>query len=101
MTQPERHMWNALKSSQLGGFKFRRQDVIDKRIVDFYCPRAKLAVEVDSDTHDPVKDRRRDALLMQHFGVRTVRFSNAEVMENRDGVLCALLVVLQSPLTFP
>lgn len=101
MGQPERHLWNALGSKQLGGFKFRRQDVIGQRILDFYCPNAKLAVEVDGDTHNSGQNRRLDGLLMQRFGVRTVRFTNAEVMGNREGVLCALPMVRQTSHTIP
>src|SRR5690348_13578813 len=51
-TEPEKRLWRSLSNSQLGGYKFRRQAVIDRYIVDFLCPAQKLIVEVDGDTHD-------------------------------------------------
>lgn len=90
-TEPERQLWNALKGMRLEGFKFRRQVVIGRRIVDFYCPAAKIAVEVDGETHNPETDRRRDEVMLERFGVRVMRFRNEDVMRNLDGVLGALL----------
>ena len=95
-TEPERRLWNALRAKQLEGYKFRRQDVIGRRIVDFYCPAAKLAVEVDGDTHDPCADQARDGIMLEHFGVRVLRFRNEDVMRNLEGVLAALLIKLRA-----
>lgn len=89
-TEPEKRLWQALKGKQLHGTKFRRQHVIGRRIVDFYCPSASLAVEIDGDTHDPEMDRRADENLANRFGVRVVRFRNEDVMRNCDGALIAL-----------
>ncbi len=51
LTKGEIILWQHLKGSQLGGFKFRRQQSIQDFVVDFYCPEIKLAVEVDGQTH--------------------------------------------------
>ena len=83
-------LWGHISRSQLGGYKFRRQHVIGNCIVDFFCPENALIVEIDGDTHDPEKDRARDA-ANAHRGYVTVRFSNAEVGKNIDGVLEQLL----------
>lgn len=93
-TEPERRLWHALKGRQMEGWKFRRQHVIGQRIVDFYCPAAKLAIEVDGDTHDPEYDRARDAWLGLNVELCTVRFTNQDVMKNLDGVLMHLHEVL-------
>ena len=89
-TEPERRMWMALRNSRFAGFKFRRQAIIGKRIVDFLCPTKGLAIELDGDTHDPDLDAQRDARLWRQFGFGTLRFSNLEVMRNLEGVLMVL-----------
>ncbi|MHC9418615.1 endonuclease domain-containing protein [Sphingomonas citri] len=93
-TEPEKRLWSALARAQLGGFKFRRQAAIGRYVADFLCPAARLIVEVDGDTHaDSVADMARDTDL-RALGYRIVRFANADVMRNLDGVLAALLAQL-------
>ena len=94
-TEPEKRLWRSLSNSQLNGFKFRRQAVIGNCIADFLCPAKALIVEVDGDTHDPDRDRHRDAALANQ-GYRTIRFTNDEVMRNIDGVLEMILIVLMT-----
>ncbi|WP_082665217.1 endonuclease domain-containing protein [Sphingopyxis sp. H115] len=93
-TEPEKRLWRHLSNSQLRGFKFRRQQVIGSFIADFVCPSAKLIVEVDGDTHDEAKDRLRDDMLAGH-GFRVIRVTNADVMQNMDGVLIFLSEALR------
>lgn len=88
-TDSERRLWGALRASQLGGFKFRRQAVIEPYICDFLCPSIGLVVEVDDDRHDPVKDRDRDFDLA-HQGYFVLRFSNADVRDNLEAVLLTI-----------
>ena len=89
-TEPEKRLWRHLSNSQLGGFKFRRQAVIGHYIADFLCPTKALVIEVDGDTHEADADWRRD-MALEAKGYRTVRFSNADVMKNMEGVLLAIL----------
>mgnify|MGYP002001419661 CR=1 FL=1 len=89
-------MWNALRGNQLHGHKFRRQAVIGERIVDFFCPSLGLVVEIDGDTHDGESDAVADQLMLREHGFRTVRYSNSEVMQNLDGVLEDLSLVLDN-----
>jgi hypothetical protein len=71
------------------------------RILDFFCPSINLGVEVDGDTHDEEVDRIKDAKLAA-MGVTVVRFTNADVMTNMEGVLTVLLQRAQSlPLRWP
>ena len=51
-TVPEKLLWEKLKGKQLLGFKFRRQHGIGNYIVDFYCPKLKLGIEIDGVSHD-------------------------------------------------
>lgn len=87
-TEPEKRLWRALSRKQLGA-KFRRQAVIPPFIVDFLCPSLKLIIEVDGDTHDAATDVARDARLSA-LGYRVLRFSNADVMGNMDGVYAVI-----------
>jgi len=95
-TEPELRLWQALRGSQLGGYKFRRQAVIGSAIADFLCPQKGLIVEVDGHTHtDPAADARRTAML-EAKGFTVVRVSNTEVMQNLDGVRQMLLCALEA-----
>jgi very-short-patch-repair endonuclease len=80
-TLSERFLWSILQGSQLG-HKFRRQAGIGPYIVDFYCPRQKLAIELDGKHHleeeTKEKDTARDQYLFDQ-GVRVLRFQNSEL----------------------
>ncbi|WP_298674197.1 endonuclease domain-containing protein [uncultured Sphingomonas sp.] len=93
-TEWEKRLWRRLSNSQTG-HKFRRQAVIGGYICDFFCPAKGSVVEIDGDTHDPAADRRRDADLTQQ-GFHTLRFTNAEVRENMEGVMLTIAAVLIS-----
>ena len=93
-TEPEKLLWRNLSNRHLGGHEVRQQEVIGRAIVDFCCPSARLAVEVDGDTHaDPDRDARRDAYLHQ-FGLAVMHFRNEDMMRNVDGVLQAILAAV-------
>lgn len=79
MTPAEKLLWQELRANKLG-VRFRRQQVIQGFIVDFYCHKAALVVEVDGDIHDLQKDEdaRREKVLSE-LGLRVIRFGNDEV----------------------
>lgn len=87
MTPAEKILWEELRGSKLG-VRFRRQQVIQGFIVDFYCHKSALVIEVDGDVHDLQKeeDERRDKVLSA-LGLRIVRFRNDEVMRNLSAVV--------------
>ena len=90
MPKAEQVLWSKLKSKQLDGQKFRRQYSIDQYILDFYCPQAKLGIEVDGPSHFMKSNIRRDekrTLHMETYGIQILRFTNDEIYENLDGVL--------------
>jgi very-short-patch-repair endonuclease len=96
-TEPEKRLWREVSGSRFEGAKFRRQEVIGRCIVDFWCPSAGLVVEVDGDTHsDPDRDARRDAYLQQ-FGVRVLHVTNPDVMGNIEGVMRVIGEALKAP----
>jgi len=94
-TDAEKRLWRHLSNSQLSGFKFRRQARLGWRIADLFCPSIGLIVEIDGDTHDADVDARKDAVARRH-GFHVIRFTNADVMQNIDGVLTSLLAFAQS-----
>lgn len=87
MTPAEKILWHELRANKLG-VHFRRQQVIEGFIVDFYCHKAGLVVEVDGDIHDLQKDEdeRREKALRE-MGLRMVRFGNDEVMRSLSVVM--------------
>ena len=87
MTPAEKILWEELRANKLG-VHFRRQQVIKGFIVDFYCHRAGVVVEVDGDVHDLQKeeDERREKVLSE-LGLRVVRFGNDEVMRELSTVV--------------
>jgi len=93
MTPFEAKLWRNLSRSQLG-YKFRRQHVIGNCITDFFCPQKGLIVEIDGDTHEPRRDATRDNQNRRR-GFHTLRFTNAEVSKNLEGVLEHLVAVLE------
>ena len=93
MTPAEIRLWQALKHRQLDGLKFRRQPSIGPFIADFYCPSAKLVIELDGSVHDSEaaqqQDGERTAYLVS-LGLRVVRFENRQLMESFEEVLCEI-----------
>ena len=91
MTQPERELWTALRAHRFKGTKFNRQVVVGPFILDFAARSLKLAIEVDGDTHagNEARDERRTAWL-EDQGYHVIRFSNADVMHNLEGVLLVI-----------
>jgi len=88
-TKAEQVLWSHLRKSQLG-FKFRRQTGIGGYIVDFYCPKKKLVIEVDGDSHfesgQKEYDEKRSSYL-ENLGLFVVRFTNFEVYDDLENVL--------------
>ena len=87
-TYSERILWSKLKNRQLYGYQFSRQKPIGEYIVDFYCSKLKLVIEIDGITHSDQKenDIKRQKKL-ESLGVRVLRFDGNTVMSNVDGVL--------------
>ena len=83
MTKQERHLWyDFLKSYQ---YQFYRQRIIDRFIADFYCPAAKLVIELDGGQHYDdimmVEDKQRTSIIKQ-YGVDVIRIPNKAVDSN-------------------
>ena len=96
MTKQERHLWyDFLKSYQ---YQFYRQKIIDRFIADFYCPAAKLVIELYGGQHyDDVKkvDDEHRSLIINQYGIQVVRIPNNEVDNNFDNVCTYLDIVVK------
>lgn len=92
MTPEETILWKHLRTNRLGGFHFRRQQVICGFIVDFYCHAVSLVVEVDGGVHDDKREQdfERDRIMTER-GFTVIRIHNEEVTGNLAGVLAILL----------
>ncbi len=97
LTAPERKLWfEVLKNKFFEQLKFLRQKPIDTFIVDFYCPELMLVVEIDGDSHSEQEeyDAKRTEKL-ESYGIKVVRYTNAEVMQNLAGVYDDLFSVVE------
>ncbi len=94
MTDAERHLWSKLRMQQLKGCHFYRQRIIGNFIADFFCPKARLVIEIDGSQHysDEMteEDRKRDEYMRNH-GLKVMRFSDADVLKNTVGVIESIL----------
>ncbi len=92
MSLPEVMLWRLLKNRGAGA-RIRRQHPIGRYVLDFYCPEARLAIEIDGIGHDmgdrPQRDESRDAWLAEQ-GVRVVRIPAADVLKDPELVAEAI-----------
>ncbi|MGJ5202134.1 endonuclease domain-containing protein [Bradyrhizobium sp. HKCCYLR20261] len=93
MTRAETLLWRYIKANRIEGAGFRRQVPIKNYIADFVCFSAKLVIELDGESHDfaerQTKDAKRDAFFATE-GFAVLRFTNAQVMSNLEGVVEAV-----------
>lgn len=95
-SEAEQVLWQHLRARQLAGFKFRRQVIIGRYIVDFVCLEAGLVIESDGGQHaeQATYDARRSAYLTGR-GYRVLRFWNNEILGEMDNVLGRILMELK------
>lgn len=88
-TPTEEKLWWYLKDKKLGE-KFRRQHSVEAYILDFYCKKKKLIIEIDGGIHKTKANQEHDAIRDEFFtslGYKTLRFSNDDVEKNINEVL--------------
>lgn len=94
MTASERLLWEHLRAGRLDGWRFRRQHPVDRFVLDFYCPAARLAVELDGAQHYTpdglTRDAERDDWLQRRLGITMLRFDNAQLLRQTDVVLARI-----------
>lgn len=103
MTPPEVRLWQYLRTSP-EGLKFRRQHPVGRFVLDFYCPSARTAIEVDGMAHDmgdnPERDEMRDAWLADQ-GIVVVRIAARDVMADLEPVTRLVVARCATPLHHP
>ena len=90
-------LWKKLKGKQCYGFDFHRQKPILNYIVDFYCYKLKLIIEIDGYSHQfkTEEDKERDLNLLE-VGFTVLRFEEAEIRHNLDLVLQSLSIFIEN-----
>ena len=100
MTDAEKLLWSKVRRKQFRGHQFYRQRIIGNYIVDFYCPKSKLVIEIDGGQHYSEvgvdTDRLRDNYITD-LGLRVLRFTNLDVLQNIEGILEHINENLKSP----
>lgn len=89
-TEAEKRLWSRIRNDQLLGFRFNRQKVILNYIVDFYCAKAKLIIELDGGQHYQTEHQKKDRIRdnkLSTLGLTVLRFDNIRVMTALDDVV--------------
>ncbi len=98
-TEAEKVFWSeVLKNKKLSNYKFTRQKPIGNFVLDFYCARFKLGIEIDGGVHNfqTTRDKERDDILKHKFGIRIVRYKNEEIFKDQDKIIEDIIKVISS-----
>ena len=83
-------LWKQLRASQFRGYSFNRQKPLSKFIVDFYCKKLNLVIEIDGDSHfdeeSVISDQKRQKIL-ESLELNFLRFSDVEIKRSMPSVL--------------
>ena len=85
----EKMLWSKIRNKQQE-YKFRRQYSVGRYVLDFYCSKVKLGIEVDGATHGARKEIKKDIEkenFINRFGIKIIRFINIDIYDHIDGVL--------------
>jgi len=88
INRPEAKLWyEILSNRKFLGYRFLKQKPVLDYIVDFFCSELKLGIEVDGESH--IKQKEYDkmrTLNLNNIGIKLIRYSNADIMCNLEGV---------------
>ncbi len=104
MTHAEKVLWYYLRGKNVVGYRFRRQQGIGSYIVDFYCPSAKLVIEIDGDSHfrhGALEQDKKRQRFIEAQGLQVLRFTDNEVRDSLSDVIGIIARNLKPPLTPP
>ncbi len=97
-TRVEGILWQHIRGGKLNGFKFYRQYSVGPYILDFYCPKIRLTIELDGKSHESKDaenyDQERTDYLYNN-DIKEIRFKNVEVLENVRGVIEKISLLLR------
>ncbi len=89
MTEAELLLWERIRKNKNEGYRFKAQHPIGKFIVDFYCHKALLVIEIDGSVHNDKIVAERDEgreLEISNLGIKVIRFTNEEIYNDLDKV---------------
>ena len=89
-TKAEKILWEYLRAKKINGLKFRRQHPIERFVVDFYCHKAKLVIELDGSIHnleDVIERDKGRAAEIEKYDLKIIRFMNEEVINKIEYVI--------------
>jgi very-short-patch-repair endonuclease len=90
LTEAEKLLWSKIRLKQLSNILFYRQKPLGGYIVDFYCPKAKLVIEVDGEHHFSKEAREYDKVrdeFLKTMKLKVLRFTNSDVLNNIEAVI--------------
>lgn len=97
-TTAESLLWELLRDRQLNGHKFRRQHVVQNFILDFFSFESRLGIEIDGSYHNSEEKQKYDEIRTRYLGfdgIRILRFTNEEVLNQTEYVLERILLELE------
>jgi len=97
-TEAEKKIWKEILCNNKTGYKFLRQKPIENFILDFYCSKLLIGVEIDGDSHYKKEQQRYDIVrtdILNALGIKLVRYTNDEVINNICGVYKDLIEQLR------
>jgi len=89
-TEAEKMLWAKLSRNQILGLQFRRQHPINRFIVDFYCVKIKLVIEVDGSIHELPENKVYDigrSQILNDFGIVVIRFLNDQIIDDIESTI--------------
>ena len=93
-------LWQELKGKKVYGYRFHRQKPIGQYIVDFYCSKLSLVIEIDGVSHDYDEDKYRKDIIRQKeiesLGIKFLRFSEGEIRNNMFGVRQTIAIWIEN-----
>ena len=102
MTLSEILLWKEIKGKKVLGYDFHRQKPMDEYVVDFYCPRLKLVLEIDGDSHDGKEESDKvKQKKLESMGLTVLRFWDLDVRANVDGIVGQLKEWIETNGTHP
>ncbi|MCX6147720.1 MAG: DUF559 domain-containing protein [Candidatus Kapabacteria bacterium] len=97
MTKAEKKIWfNLLRGLP---YTFQRQKILDNYIVDFYCSKLQLVIEIDGDSHfsnDAIEYDKIRTTILEGYGLQVIRYTNREIDENFDFVCNEILGIVEN-----
>ncbi|SMO35468.1 Very-short-patch-repair endonuclease [Saccharicrinis carchari] len=102
LTGAEKLLWDKLRNKQLAGLRFKSQHPMDIFIADFYCHQLMLVIELDGGVHNTLEQQEYDkgrTAELEAFGIKVIRFTNRQVINDLDNVLDKIRRIAQIRLT--